>query len=139
MLSGGLVCGLAQSSAPDFAALRSLWIADLEGKRLEPALACYAPGAVFTNADGTHVSGEGLRELYKSVFRNFDASIEMTPRTTTASGELAYEAGSYAEEIVDRATHAGQHLSGDYLTVYRRESGRWLIVEQVWTLVPPTK
>jgi ketosteroid isomerase-like protein len=47
------------------------------------------------------------------------------------SGSLAHESGDYEETPVT----AGQkrELHGHYLMVLRKEGGRWLIAEQMWT------
>lgn len=125
----------AQSiTAPDFEGLRSNWIQKLESRDLAGSLALYTSDATFTNPDGTHVSGAGLRDLYQTVFQSFHARIVMTPRSHGFSGSLAYEAGSYGEDITQIDDGERKHIDGDYLTVYRRTgSGAWLIVEQVWT------
>ena len=126
---------LAQTTAaPNFERLRHRWVQELESQDLDGSLALYAKDATFTNPDGTHVSGVALRNLYKTVFESFRSKILMNPRSKATSGSLAYEAGSYAEDLTAIGTGTKKHVTGDYLTVYRREdSGAWLIVEQVWT------
>jgi ketosteroid isomerase-like protein len=133
------VLSRAQSvTAPDFEALRSNWVQRLESRDLGGSLALYTTDATFTNPDGTHVSGAALRDLYQTVFQSFRAKITMTPRSHASSGSLAYEAGSYAEDITPIGDGERKHSDGDYLTVYRRtDSGGWLIVEQVWTETSP--
>ncbi len=126
-----------QSAAPDFNALRKTWIQDLEGRKLGPAIALYAGDAMFINADGSHVTGDGLRKLFETVFTNFRARITMTSRASAFSGVLAYDSGNYDETITVAATGEQKHLTGDYLTVYRRGAvDKWLIVQQVWTQAP---
>jgi len=128
----------AQSpTGPDFNALRKSWVHSLETRDLQASLAAYAGDAVFTSADGTHVSGQELRQLYETVFKAFRATITMTPRATEFSGRLAYEAGSYDETVVVTESGTRKHFSGDYLTIYRNAGkAKWLIVQQVWTEAP---
>jgi ketosteroid isomerase-like protein len=96
----------------------------LESQDLEGSLALYTKDATFTNPDGTHVSGAVLRDLYKAVFGSFHAKILMTPRSHASSGSLAYEAGSYDEDLRRVGNGDERHVSGNYLTVYRlAESG----------------
>lgn len=132
------ISGTAQpATAPNFEGLRNRWIHNLESQDLEGSLALYSTDATLTNPDGTHVSGPALRELYKIVFGAFRAKILMSPRSHAFSGTLAYEAGSYTEDLTRIENGEIQHVSGDYLTVYREaDSGGWLIVEQVWTETP---
>lgn len=123
---------------PDFAGLRNRWVQKLESRDLAGALALYARDATFTNPDGTQVRGAALENLYKTVFQSFRAKIVMTPRSHAVSGALAYEAGSYTEDLTAIASGKLTHLHGDYLTIYRRtDSGSWLIVEQMWTEAAP--
>jgi ketosteroid isomerase-like protein len=128
----------AQSAAPpDFASLRKAWVQKLESRDLAGAMALYSLDATFFNNDGTHVSGDALRDLFQSVFRSFHARITMTPRTHGFSGFLAYESGSYVEDITASDNGRRTHLEGDYLTIYRRiGAGPWLIVEQMWSEAP---
>jgi uncharacterized protein (TIGR02246 family) len=136
-----LICSTAslhsQSSAP-VEQLRQTWVKDLEARSLEASLALYAPDATFINPDGTHASTpEALRQLFTFVYGGFTAKIQLISRSTGGSGDLAFDSGSYTETVTEVASDPGKgvhHLSGDYLTVYRREpDGRWQIVQQAWT------
>lgn len=124
-------------TGPNFDGLRNKWIHNLESQDIEGSLALSSTDATLTNPDGTHVSGPALRDLYKAVFRSFHAKILMSPRAHAFSDTLAYEAGSYTENLTRIANGEVQQVSGDYLTLYRKTaSGGWLIVEQVWTETP---
>ena len=129
----------AQSATrPDFNGLRNQWVQKLESRDLAGSLALYSGDATFTNPDGTHVSGAAQANLFATVFQSFQAKIVMTPRSDAFSGALAYEAGSYAEDLIATADGKQTHANGDYLTIYRRtDAGKWLIVEQVWTEAAP--
>jgi ketosteroid isomerase-like protein len=115
----------AQSPAPaPFAQLRQTWIANLQSRNLEAALALYTPDANFINADGTHTSTPAeLRALYIRVFGAFTAKIQLTSRTTGQSGDkpgdLAFDSGSYSESITLNLTPSGppHQYTGDYLII----------------------
>ena len=120
-----------------FALLRQSWIEDLEAHRLLASLGRYAPDADFLSGDGGHAEGTAaIRQLYSFVFDHFDASIAMTSRVTSQSGDLAYDSGSYTEQITDRTTHKVTPVHGDYLTIYRHLGLQWLIVQQAFTQAP---
>lgn len=125
----------SQPSKGLFDHLRNEWISDLEAQRLEPALRHYDAEATFINPNGTHADGvAAIRSLYSAVFAAVQARIQMTPRSASVSGDLAYESGSYTEQITDRKTHQTSSIRGDYLTVYRRDKTReWRIAQQAWT------
>jgi ketosteroid isomerase-like protein len=129
----------AQATDQDpFAALRDQWAKDLKGKFIDDCLAQYAPDADFISDEGrTHGAG-GMRQLFATVMKAYDADLTFTSNRVEISGELAYDSGSYAETTVEKATRKSQQLKGDYLTVYRRTklangNAVWLIAEQVWT------
>ncbi len=134
-----LALSWAQSATrPDFNGLRNQWVQKLESRDLAGSLTLYSDDATFTNPDGTHVSGAALDNLYKTVFQSFQAKIVMTPRSSAFSGALAYEAGSYVEDLTANADGKQIHVNGDYLTIYRRtDADKWLIVEQIWTEAAP--
>ena len=124
---------LAKGPIP-FSLLRQSWIEDLEAHRLLSSIGHYSPDADFLSGDGSHAEGlAAIRQLYSSVFERFDAAITMTSRVTSQSGDLAYDSGSYSEQITDRISHQALSLHGDYLTVYRRLGLQWLIVQQAFT------
>ena len=121
-----------------FALLRQSWIEDLEGHRLLSSLGHYAPDADFLSADGNHAGGTAaIRQLYSTVFAQFDASIQMISRVTSESGDLAYDSGSYTERITLHEGHKVLDYHGDYLTIYRHLGLQWLIVQQAFTQAAP--
>jgi ketosteroid isomerase-like protein len=138
MLLASALSWAQSATKPDFEGLRNDWVQKLESRELAGSLALYSGDATFTNPDGTHVSGASLANLFQTVFQSFRAKIVMTPRSDAFSGALAYEAGSYAEDLITIADGKQVHVNGDYLTIYRRtDAGKWLIVEQMWTEAAP--
>ena len=128
-------------NSPNFALLRQSWIEDLESKRLASELRRYAPVATLLNPDGTHADGIGqIRDLYTSVFARFDAHVQLTTRNNGLSGDLAYDSGSWQEDLTDRGTQATTHAAGDYLVLYHRDGlGPWLILQQAFTQAPAAR
>ena len=129
----------AAAAACPFDQLRQTWVADLEARNLDAALALYATDAAFINPDGTHASTPAeLRQLYTFIFGAFAATdVKLSSRATGQSGNLAFDSGAYSETVTERGSPPAKgihHLSGDYLTLYRRSpEGGWLIIQQVWT------
>ena len=124
-----------QKGPVPFALLREGWVEDLEAHRLLASVGRYSPDADFLSGDGSHVEGIGaIRTLFTAEFAKFDATIQLTSRVTSESGELAYDSGSYREDLMDRGSKVVSHLHGDYLTIYRRNGMQWLIVQQAWTM-----
>ncbi|MGB9029857.1 MAG: nuclear transport factor 2 family protein [Acidobacteriaceae bacterium] len=137
-----------QASAPapagqdPFAALRDQWAKDLHAKHIDDDLAQYAPDADFISDAGRTHGTAALRQLFETITATLDSDLAFTSERVEISGDLAYDSGTYKETLVTRATGKVQHMSGDYLTVYRRTRAAngnavWLIVEQVWMGPPP--
>jgi ketosteroid isomerase-like protein len=126
---------LLAAQAQPFAGLREQWARDLHDKNVDASVALYAPNAVFIQPDGTRVQGTAaIRDLYRKVTSTFDSTLVFSPREIEASGDLAYDSGTYTETLVTRATGQQMQMAGSYLTVYRgSKAAGWKIVEQVWT------
>ena len=118
-----------------FATLRGDWARNLHDKKIDASVAEYSTDAEFFDPGGNTVRGTTeLRQLFATITATYDSDLTFTSLQVGEFGELAYDAGSYQEALVLRATGKHQHSSGTYLTVYKRGSdGRWLISEQSWT------
>jgi uncharacterized protein (TIGR02246 family) len=126
---------LAQMNARDeFAPLRRAWAEDLRAKNVNAAVALYAADATFIDPDGSRARGpEAIRQLFEAAAQTYDSDLTFHPQRVEDSGELAVDSGTYTEALVVRATGKQQDSSGSYVMVYRREGGKWKILEQVWT------
>ena len=115
--------------------MREQWIQNLREKKIEASVAEYAPDGEFIQPDGTRIQGtDAIHKLYETITATFDSDLVFDSQRVEASGDLAYDSGTYREALIVRASGKRQQSQGSYLTVYRRSSaGAWLIVEQVWT------
>jgi ketosteroid isomerase-like protein len=129
----------APSLSARSAELRQSWIEDLEAGRLLSLVSHYAPDAALLDADGKHAIGLGqIRVQFSNQLTNTEARISFDSRAVASAGDLAYDSGSYTEELVDTTTHATRRVQGDYLTIYRKAGlGPWEIVQQAWTETRP--
>jgi ketosteroid isomerase-like protein len=122
------------SSSDPFAGLRAEWARDLHAKNIEASVALYEPDADFISDAGRTHGTAAIRELYRTITSTLDSDLTFTSKHVEVSGNLGVDSGSYAETLVTRATGATLHMTGDYVTVYRRDAdGQWRILEQVWT------
>jgi uncharacterized protein (TIGR02246 family) len=107
-------------------------------KQLENVVALYAPDAVFLTGTGDRISGRAaIRALFKTAMAGHTS--DLTPRSlvTEVSGNLAYDSGDYFETITSAFGAAKTELKGNYVIVFKRQrSGKWLIIEHVWTDKP---
>jgi ketosteroid isomerase-like protein len=130
---------LTQSGASDeFAPIRQEWAQDLQAKKVDAAMALYAPDATFIDPDGSRAHGiSPIRRLFEDAAQTFDATLTFHPQREETSGTLAVDSGTYTQRLVVRATGRQQESDGSYVMVYRREGQNWKILEQVWTATPP--
>jgi ketosteroid isomerase-like protein len=80
-----------------------------------------------------------LNQCDSSFLFRFCSCLASTPRSlvTEISGNLAYDSGDYLETIIPGSGVAKTELKGNYVIVFKRQpSGKWLIIEHVWTDKP---
>jgi len=114
------------------------WAEYWRQKQLDRVVALYAPDAVFLTGTGDRFSGrEAIRAVFKTAMQGHTS--DLTPRSmvTEVSGNLAYDSGDYLETIIPASGVAKTELKGNYVIVFKRQpSGKWLIIEHVWTDKP---
>lgn len=105
---------------------------------MDASVAEYAKDADFIDPGGNRVHGQAaIRQLFQTITATFDSDLVFTPQHVEASGDLAYDSGTFRETLTTRSTGHRQDSTGSYLTVYRRgKGGTWLIVQQMWAGPP---
>jgi uncharacterized protein (TIGR02246 family) len=125
-----------------------LWVTDWKAKNLDNLISLYAPDAVFLPADGSRATGRD--EIRAALQKQLGAPLSVQSVTVDCSGELAYDDGTFTEDIsggmtmtsgtsmsAGTSTNAGtKHVQGNYLVVLKRENGKWLIVGHTSTAKP---
>jgi uncharacterized protein (TIGR02246 family) len=129
----------SSSATEAIAKIREEWAKDLHAKQLEPLVMLYAPDAVFLQPTGERIVGrEAIRELCRKVMAAMTSDISLRSAVTEHSGDLAYDSGEFSETLVSVTDGSKTDARGSYLMVFKRQAdGRWLILEQVWTGIPP--
>lgn len=122
-------------SATAIAQSRTQWAAALNAKRLDDCLALYTADATFLEPRGNRIQGrQAIHDIFQLAFAAIDSSIELTSISLQASGDLAFDSGSYKETAIVHGTTTPIPISGNYLTVYQHApDGHWLILQQAWT------
>ncbi len=121
--------------------LREGWARDLHDKKLDASVQRYTTDAVFASPDGMQVKGiDQIRSLFSTVMKTYDSELHFHSNAIEVSGTLAYDSGTYEEELVTRASGGKATPRGGYLMVLRREGdGHWRIVQQMWSVAAPAK
>jgi ketosteroid isomerase-like protein len=127
------------STIATLAKIREAWVQDLRTKQLEPILKLYAADAVFLQPTGERITGsDALRNLFQTIMATFDSDLTLHSQNLETSGDLAYDSGDFQESLTTIASGAKITSKGSYIIIFRRQpNGSWLIVQHVWTGVPP--
>jgi ketosteroid isomerase-like protein len=136
--AAGMMTGEAQA-APSPSELSTIWAADWSAKNLDAVMQLYAPNPVFLPTVGASWNGlSTIRKNCAGLQARFNPHIAVHSLWSTASGELAYDSGSYEETLVPTAGGKAIHAMGNYIFIYqRRANGSWKIVEQTFTELEP--
>jgi ketosteroid isomerase-like protein len=92
--------------------------------RLEGFMEFFAADAAILH-DGRTITGtESVRAYYEPLFADRDFTLSWTPTKAEASkdGTLGYTYGDY------EAKRGGKTSRGMYLTIWRKEAGKWKVV-----------
>ena len=130
--------GSSSRTLETLANIRDAWIQDFTTKKLELVVKFYAPDAVFLQPTGERISGTvALRNLFQTIMATFNSDITLYSQTLETSGDLAYDSGSFRENLVTIATGAKITSTGSYIIIFKHQSnGSWQIVQHVWTGIP---
>ena len=122
-------------SGKDLAKVAERWAEYWSSKQVDELVALYADDAVFHTGQGDRFSGKQvIRDIFKKALETNSSNITVESVRTEVSDKLAYDSGNYREV---RGAGGDKHeLTGTYVIVFRRQNGKWLIVEHVWTDKP---
>ncbi|HEX5257848.1 MAG TPA: hypothetical protein VFW35_03590 [Sphingomicrobium sp.] len=124
-----------QSCAPsNLREIKRAFEMDMKHKDLR-VLALYTPDAIFTQPDGTRISGAvPLRNLFVHVFETFDSDLHLRDGEILASmqGDCLDE-GVFTERLRDRASGKVMLAKGKYRFSYQRAGhGNWRFRSMAW-------
>jgi uncharacterized protein (TIGR02246 family) len=126
----------AVSPAAEPATLSARWAAGWSAKDLDGLMALYAPEPVFLTASGERWEGAAtIRAHFAEGLAEYNPQLTVKSLKSEASGDLAYDSGSYEETTTAVHGSGGAiRAKGSYLFVFQRQTdGSWKILEQVWT------
>lgn len=117
------------------------WAADWSGKNLDAVMALYAPEPVFLPTVGPRWEGaSAIRWNAAGLLARYNPNIVLISRQSRASGNLAFDSGSYDETILPVKGGTPVRAKGNYLFVFQRQAdGAWKILQQTFTELEPVK
>jgi|GEM_PF-604170 len=141
-LAGILLTLTGCSDAPDNRAadakairdIETQWKSEYAAKELDKVGAHYADDAVLmTQGSPAASTAEARKELLKGMLADpaFALSFEATSVEVAKSGELAASRGTYTMTMTDPVTKKPVNDHGNYVTVYRKQTGTWKAVSDI--------
>jgi ketosteroid isomerase-like protein len=107
---------------------------------LEGAVSYYAhDGVLMTPGAKPVVGSDALREAFTDMMNDpkFDLSFTADKVVVSKSGDLAYSIGTFSQSETNPKTHAAEHATGSYVTVYKKTTGgEWKVVADIATPGP---
>jgi ketosteroid isomerase-like protein len=148
---------VAQSGVENINQTRMQWVNNWNAKQLDGVMALYTENTVLVPPNGDRIVGKDkIRAYFKQILDSATTmTIKVSSEKTDSSGDLGYDGGSYEQTIVrgggavisGKAVVSGNAVigggggqtktTGNYLVVLRRETGKWLIVQQAITEITP--
>lgn len=110
-----------------------------ETKDLGGLTANYADDAIILPQNGPMVTGRENREAFFKEMVNMTSDFKFSMSTFDASGDLAYEIGTYTGTM-QMPGMASVADTGKFITVWKRQAdGKWMIVADIFNtnLTPP--
>ncbi|MCU1299782.1 MAG: Ketosteroid isomerase [Candidatus Sulfotelmatobacter sp.] len=140
------------STAGTIADVRSEWVKNFIAKSITDLVALYSDDAALLLPSGERIVGKDkITAYFKQIFDSASGlRIKLDSDKTDSSGELGFDSGRYEETItqagggtvmsgivasgivVSGGGSQSEHR-GSYLSVLRRQTERWLIVQQATT------
>ena len=107
---------------------------------LEGAVSYYAhDGVLMTPGAKPVVGSDALREAFTDMMNDpkFELSFTADKVIVSKSGDLAYSIGKFSQSESNPKTHAAEHATGSYVTVYKKTTGgEWKVVADIATPGP---
>lgn len=134
--SGGMQAGApggqASNHAADEAAIRGLdsaWVKAAVAKNVDQAVSYYAADAVLMTPGAPTATGrDAIRSAFTGMMALPGFALTFAPDKITVGGDLAYEIGSYALTMNDKAGKP-QTSNGKYVVVWGKQpDGSWKVV-----------
>ena len=78
----------------------------------------------------------GQSEIQAYLAKTIGSKVTVQSVSLKCSGDIAYDIGTYSQEVPGAAAGEGKRVEGSYLVVLRRDIGKWLILAHASTAKP---
>jgi uncharacterized protein (TIGR02246 family) len=134
--AGGRFAKSGPVTRKNLAKVAERWAGYWSAKQLDELVALYAEDAVFLTGQGDRFTGKkAIRDIFEKALKTNSSNITVRSLRTEIDDTLAYDSGDY-HEVGTAAGADKRELSGSYIIVFRKQNGRWLIIEHAWTDKP---
>ena len=115
--------------------VHAIWIDAVNAGDLETLLSLMAEDVVFLNPGEAAFGKDRFCEGFRAGHEKFELVCRSEPHEVVVVGDLAYSVSEDSLELTSREDGANRQLSGDRLTIYRKQKdGRWLLARDEHTL-----
>ena len=151
MATSGITNGNGHAAEP-IDHVRAEWIRDFNAKNLSSLMALYSHDAALLPPSGERIAGQDKIAVYFNQLFGAASRVFIKPESdnTDISGDLGFDSGHYEETVkrpgggsaMTNSSMANSSIgggggqtqqTGSYLVVLRRQTGKWLIVQQAFT------
>ena len=128
----------AVSAASTIRRIGDEWAQHWNAGELEGVIAAYADDAVYLPPHHEAVHGrDAIREYVKAPLGRGVSDLAFSVTYIKQQGPIAWDVGTYRMSI-PQTDGTKKEDRGKYLTVWRREGNKWLIVADAWSSdLPP--
>ena len=136
-----LALSAAAAQATPVQDISQQWAGYWNAKNLKAVMTLYAPTPVFLPTSGDRWEGvPSIRKHFAEALKQYDPRLTMQSVVSGASGNLAYDSGTYDEILAPAKGGKQIHAKGNYLFLFQKQHrGGWKILEQTWTEFDPAK
>lgn len=107
----------------------------VSGQNDSVAASLYAPDAVMMPPGTARVTGRDSIRAFWATIWPLKATLTMTPAHIQISGDWAFEEGTWSWSMPTAAGEQRDH--GNYVDVWQRVDGTWLITRDIWNSDQP--
>ncbi len=95
-------------------------------------------GHMMISSGGAPLTGkQALVDAMKRIFETTDFDESWAPEETVVSGDLAYQRGTFIVIAKPKAGGAETRMTGNFLRIYRKIDGVWLMVRDSFNTQQP--
>jgi ketosteroid isomerase-like protein len=133
---------LSEQPANQLATFRKEWVINVNTRQLDRVMTLYAEDSVLVAGSGERIVGRSnISTYFKKMFERTTAdTLGVEYPKGEISGDFGYDSGAIVHRLAVPAGSenpswvmlSGNECRGNYLSVLRRQAGKWVIIQQAF-------